>query len=160
MTITTQPRLRSGLLAAAVASVLQSVPVHAATSFPDYPLQSGAGTVPPNILFMLDNSGSMAWDYMAQPGAADPTGVNLTYALTRNSLAYNPGVTYTAWDAVDAAGAATRVSGGTTYSAAYRDDTQAPSATAVAVCSTSSETPARPRLRRVTTATASMAAAS
>ena len=66
MTITTQPRLRSGLLAAAVASVLlgglQSVPVHAATSFPDYPLQSGAGTVPPNILFMLDNSGSMAWD--------------------------------------------------------------------------------------------------
>ncbi len=33
--------------------------VNAATSFPDHPLQTHAGTVPPNIMFILDDSGSM-----------------------------------------------------------------------------------------------------
>jgi type IV pilus assembly protein PilY1 len=130
MTIKTQPRtLRSGLLAAAVGVVLlgglESAPVRAASSFPDYPLQSGAGTVPPNILFMLDNSGSMADTFMPVPGAATISDVNITSSRAVNSLAYDPRVTYAPWDTTDASGGATTVTGGTTYSAAYLDDNQA-----------------------------------
>src|SRR5690606_22566214 len=35
-----------------------------AQSFPNYPLQTGAGDVAPNIMFILDDSGSMADDVM------------------------------------------------------------------------------------------------
>ena len=41
-------------------ATLMALPVSAATSFPDYPLQTGVGSVPPNIMFILDNAGSMA----------------------------------------------------------------------------------------------------
>jgi type IV pilus assembly protein PilY1 len=44
---------------------LLALPVQAATSFPNYPLQAGLGGVPPNILFILDDSGSM--DYLSMP---------------------------------------------------------------------------------------------
>ncbi|PJK07588.1 hypothetical protein CO610_07990 [Lysobacteraceae bacterium NML95-0200] len=36
----------------------------AATSFPDYPLQTSVTRVPPNIMFILDDSGSMRLNYM------------------------------------------------------------------------------------------------
>ncbi|TZF91829.1 pilus assembly protein [Cognatilysobacter lacus] len=129
MTISATPRMRSGALAAAVAAILlggvQSSPVQAASSFPDYPLQSGAGTVPPNILFMLDNSGSMADSFMPVPGLAAMTDVSLASAKAFNSLAYDPSVTYSPWDTTDTSGSATTVPGGTTYGAVYLDDTQA-----------------------------------
>ena len=48
-------------LAAFIATLL-ALPVHAAT-FPNYPLQTGTNSVPPNILFILDDSGSMEWRY-------------------------------------------------------------------------------------------------
>lgn len=48
----------------------------------------------PNIWFILDDSGSMARTYM--PDTAPSTGIGGT-AYTRNSLAYNPHVTYEPW---------------------------------------------------------------
>ena len=39
----------------------------AAVNVPDVPLQSGAAYPPANIRFILDDSGSMEWDFM--PGA-------------------------------------------------------------------------------------------
>jgi type IV pilus assembly protein PilY1 len=125
--------MRSSLLATAGAAILlgglQSAPVQAASSFPDYPLQSGAGTVPPNILFMLDNSGSMADDFMPTAGGLTTRGVNLVQARTVNSLAYDPSVTYSPWDTTDSSGGATTVTGGTSYTAVYLDTDQASSTT-------------------------------
>lgn len=57
--------LRSSLsLALGLAVAGLSCAVNAATTFPDHPLQTSAGAVPPNIMFILDNSGSMLFDFM------------------------------------------------------------------------------------------------
>ena len=84
--------------------------VHAGLIIPDTPLVTGS-QVPPNILFILDDSGSMAWDTM--PGASGSTGRgnsswtnDLPYsgsvnnairymAANINTLWYDPTVTYT-----------------------------------------------------------------
>ncbi|MFX6861588.1 hypothetical protein ABTH25_19680, partial [Acinetobacter baumannii] len=50
-------------LLAAFSATLLGLPVGAAT-FPNYPLQTGTGSVPPNILFILDDSGSMNFPHM------------------------------------------------------------------------------------------------
>lgn len=50
--------------------------------------------VEPNIWFILDDSGSMGWDWM--PDTADSTGINGS-TFTRNTLSYNPYVTYQPW---------------------------------------------------------------
>ena len=130
-------RLPHGLLRPTVALALglyvagAATAVHAA-SFPNYPLQTGSGLVPPNIMFILDNSGSMADSNMKR---VDAPGIRLgAKALTVNSLSYDPTVTYTAWAKVDANGQATNGSGqpiveagGTTYTAAYSDTSNATS---------------------------------
>lgn len=64
---------------------------------------SSTSTVKPNVLFILDDSGSMGWDYLPDwANDSDPvTGTNYdnTPALFRNSgfngVAYNPAITYT-----------------------------------------------------------------
>lgn len=100
-----------GLLAGFLATVI-SLPASAANAidYPNVPLQSGS-TVPPNIMFILDDSGSMANDYMPRPGAASdsvPTTITtggrpnigaLTYAL--NGIYYNPNTTYVPWRKAD-----------------------------------------------------------
>jgi len=100
---------------ACLATVL-SLPVSAATlavDIPGDPLTAGA-RVPPNILFVLDDSGSMAFNYM--PDSVPNVSViseNLTY--TRNSLAYNPTTNYLPWTRPDG----TRMTGGTDYTRVY-----------------------------------------
>lgn len=97
---------RNGLvvLTACIATVL-AMPVRAGITIPEVPLQSGT-VVPPNILFILDDSGSMAWDFM--PGAFSSAGVpDMTYrndkliAYTRNTLYYNPNTVYLPWRNAD-----------------------------------------------------------
>src|SRR5690606_18607722 len=87
-------------------------------------LTTGA-RVPPNILFILDDSGSMAFDYM--PDALENTNNSggqyycgtdfrcMTYA--HNTLYYNPATDYQPW--IGAAGSP--LTGGTSYSAVYGD---------------------------------------
>src|SRR5690606_14468865 len=48
--------------------------------------------VKPNVLFVLDDSGSMAWDYM--PDWADVSDDHLFRNNSFNGVAYDPGVRY------------------------------------------------------------------
>lgn len=121
-----RPRVSTWALSLAIGlyTAAGALSVHAATSFPDYPLQSGAGVVPPNIMFILDNSGSMADSYMPVPGATSISPFNLIRRVrSKNSLAYDPQVTYAPWD-VDRNGVSTVVSGGTAYDSVYLDDSK------------------------------------
>ena len=115
---------RSRLVATSLAFVatLLALP-GAAVNFPDVPLQSGTAYPPANVMFILDDSGSMEWDFM--PGAesssevpsVSPVNIALN-AYTRNTLYYNPGITYLPWVRADD----TRYSGGTSYNSAYSHD--------------------------------------
>ncbi len=115
------------LLAACLATLLAQ-PARAAIEIPQVPLQSGT-TVPPNILFILDDSGSMAWDFM--PGAFNnsgvpamtPVDVRLT-TYTRNQLYYNPNVIYRPWRNADGSFMAD-----TNYNAVFSSDTLASGST-------------------------------
>ena len=131
---------------AAFLSTLLALPVNAGTyvPIPDQPLDTGV-RVAPNILFILDNSGSMAWRNMNnqdikkitgsgsftstpdRDGISDGTSVTTESSGTSkiymqnyvtNTLYYNPAVDYLPW--VDATG--NRLTGGTSFTAAYSDD--------------------------------------
>ncbi len=112
-------------LALACLATLLALPVNAAVVFPDNPLQTGSAYPPPNVMFVLDDSGSMGYDFM--PGANSSSEVPSTSpeqiqleAYTRNTLYYNPNTTYKPWLKADNS----RYTGGTSYTAAYSSDTQ------------------------------------
>ncbi|MFN3985375.1 MAG: pilus assembly protein [Rhodocyclaceae bacterium] len=108
-THSSQRPARIGALAVAIAIAFPSLPVWAEVEIDQIPL-SVAKPPPPNILFIMDDSGSMAWQHM--PGAqanwvaAPPTGLPHPTILKNdirlrasnvNTLWYNPSVTYTPW---------------------------------------------------------------
>lgn len=109
---------------AAFAATLATGLAHGA-SFPDFPLQTGTGSVPPNIMFILDDSGSMQWDFL--PGAVysdrdvldNSTGPVAFGASTYtfNSLYYNPAMVYRPWLKADGS----RAAGGTSVASVYAD---------------------------------------
>ena len=101
---------------AAFVATLMALPLNAAVVIPGDPLASGV-RVAPNILFILDDSGSMASDFMPDNVPATTTPDVSDFAYTRNSLSYNPAVEYLPW--VNADG--NRLSGGTSYNSAYSD---------------------------------------
>ena len=109
-----QQRAHWGVLPLACLATLLGLPVNAAVTIPGDPLASGV-RVAPNILFVLDDSGSMAWDYM--PDNVPPTSTpNVSlHAYTRNSLSYNPAASYEPWMNADG----NRLTGGTSYTSAY-----------------------------------------
>lgn len=97
-----------------VVATLLAVPVEAGITIPDDPLMTAA-RVAPNILFILDDSGSMAYDYMPDI-LARTSGPNVaSLAYTRNSLSYNPAVTYAPWMRADG----NRMTTGASYTAAF-----------------------------------------
>lgn len=107
-------RVTPGL--AAFLATLLALPATAGISVPTDPLTTGA-RLEPNILFVLDDSGSMAETFM-------PDGLPNDWsrsAYPRNTIYYNPATTYQPW--VDAAGNA--MTGGMTYGAAYDSATHA-----------------------------------
>lgn len=115
--------LRQRLLAL-LAGFACTLPVLANVILPTTPLQATTG-VPANILFILDDSGSMAWKYLYNPNISaiasaaaginsqatgDNTSVDSSYDTTStstdsmydnsyvtNGLYYNPDNTYTPW---------------------------------------------------------------
>ena len=99
---------------AAFLSTLLALPVTAGITIPDQPLTTG-NRVAPNILFILDDSGSMAFDYMPDSVPSTSTVNVAADAYTRNTLSYNPATNYQPW--MQANG--NRMTGGTSYSAAY-----------------------------------------
>src|SRR5690606_34486403 len=95
----------AGFLATVIA-----LPAAAGLEIPDDPLTTGA-RVAPNILFILDDSGSMAFDYM--PDNA-PSGFR-RQSYASNTLYYNPYRTYEPW--IGSGG--NRRTAGTSFTAAY-----------------------------------------
>lgn len=96
---------------AAFLATLLALPASANINIPDAPLTTGA-RVPPNILFILDDSGSMAFDAMPADSIGDDWR-NRTYV--HNTVYYNPFKTYQPW--IQANGEP--MTGGTSYRAVY-----------------------------------------
>ena len=137
-----RPRAEWRALPAAFLATLLALPVNAAVTLPGDPLASGV-RVAPNILFILDDSGSMEWENInngsisAITGSGsfndgpdnggvttgnendytDETGHNKVYDQNyiTNTLYYNPLVDYEPWMNADG----NRLSGGTAYNDAY-----------------------------------------
>lgn len=126
-------RVRTCALAMGI-SLVAAGSAPAAVSFPPYPLLTGGDSIPPNIMMILDDSGSMAFEYMpddecefsdagcpegrgTRVGKWTTSNVNVARrAYTRNTLYYNPAVTYKPWLNADGT---SRMNGGTSYSAVY-----------------------------------------
>ena len=133
------------VLPAACLATLLALPVHAGITIPEEPLTT-ANRVAPNILFILDDSGSMDWANMNNieideitgsggfSSTPDEDGISDGTVITpasignwkmymqnyvTNSLYYNPAVTYQPWMGPDG----NRVTGGTSYTAAYSSNT-------------------------------------
>jgi len=96
---------------AAFLATLLALPASANINIPDAPLTTGA-RVPPNILFILDDSGSMAFDAMPADSIGDDWR-NRTYV--HNAVYYNPAKDYLPWVGADGH----RLTGGTSYNAVY-----------------------------------------
>lgn len=121
-------------------ATLLALPVNAVT-IPDEPLSTGI-RVAPNILFILDDSGSMAWENINNGSISSITGTNFSdsagtngigngysndlsaqsgdswvyeQSYVTNTLYYNPNTTYRAWMMPSGS----RIAGGTTYGSAY-----------------------------------------
>ena len=124
--------VRKQALAAVMAfgATLFALPVNSALaqSFPDFPLQTGAGNIEPNIMFILDDSGSMAFETMPNPDlstvcrrsgsgcASGSTRFDITdETYTGNTIYYNPAVEYDPW--ITSSGSP--MTDGTTMSAVY-----------------------------------------
>ena len=96
MKITHKPTMleRARVIAGAALVTLAGLPANAATtSFPQYPLLTGGSSIPPNILLILDDSGSMA--YPSMPVDQSSLGDSVSdRAYTNNTIYYNPNRTY------------------------------------------------------------------
>lgn len=84
-------------------ATLAGVPVNAATTtFPQYPLLTGGNSIPPNILMILDDSGSMSGEWMTadKNGTVDKGSLSddvTDRSYVNNTLFYDPGKTYLPW---------------------------------------------------------------
>jgi type IV pilus assembly protein PilY1 len=89
---------RAALLASALITCPLLVPLaHAATDLADAPLTTTQVNARPNLMFILDDSGSMSSEYMPE-NINDWSSYTSTYGYKSsqcNGLAYNPAVTYT-----------------------------------------------------------------
>jgi type IV pilus assembly protein PilY1 len=120
-----QPSLpsRTLLLALALAAILPVLapvrPAHAQTvELATSPMATSTATpVKPNLMFVLDDSGSMAWDYMPDTAKnfAGDYGFNSSQC---NGVYYNPSITYD--PPVQASGAPLNATP-TSFTAAYRN---------------------------------------
>lgn len=88
------------IIVLACLSTLLSLPVNAAIAIPNVPLQAGTA-VPPNIMFILDDSGSMTWDFMPDTVPNTTTVRIELQTYTRNTVYYNPTITYVPWSKPD-----------------------------------------------------------
>lgn len=101
----------------AFAATLMASPVSAGLTLPTDPLTTSA-RVAPNILFILDDSGSMGFSYMPDSVSSFTDGTSGQRSYTLSSVYYNPYKDYQPW--MNANGSL--MAGGTTYTAAFADD--------------------------------------
>lgn len=105
-----RPENRWSAAVGALLATLLAAPAAAGIQIPDDPLTTGS-RVAPNVLFILDDSGSMAFDYMPDNLPDDWR----RQSYMHNAVYYNPAITYQPWARADGE----RMTGGTSYSAAY-----------------------------------------
>ncbi len=123
----TLPRRLAPLFGAFCATLLAQ-PVSAGITIPNTPLTAGM-SVPPNVMFILDDSLSMEESELNNPDLTI-TGGGLgdnefaTMASTYNTLYYNPATTYNTWKQGDGSFLATRA-----YSSAWSSDVLASGST-------------------------------
>ncbi|MFT3858335.1 MAG: PilC/PilY family type IV pilus protein [Aquabacterium sp.] len=94
-----------GLLAGLFAAVLPAAVLAAATDLASEPLQTVSPIVRPNLMFILDDSGSMSWDFMPDWASRNPprnNDIKITDFRANwesnsavNRLYYDPAVRYT-----------------------------------------------------------------
>ena len=72
-----------------------------AITIPDVPLQSGRAYPPPNVMFILDDSGSMEYQVMPTNYSGKLSNTLDHKAAVRNTIFYNPATTYSAWMGAD-----------------------------------------------------------
>lgn len=90
----TSTRLARSIGCGLVLATLTHYSPAALTDLATAPLETSASTlVKPNILFVLDDSGSMTWDFM--PDWANSSNGALARNSGYNSIYYNPAITYT-----------------------------------------------------------------
>ncbi len=114
----TKVRTFTRLVAAVLMAGLPFESVHAGIALATTPMANSAPTVVrPNLMFMLDDSGSMDWDYLPDPAQnfSGQYGYNTSQC---NGVAYNPLVTYSA--PVNPDGTPLNATP-TSFTAAYRD---------------------------------------
>jgi type IV pilus assembly protein PilY1 len=120
------------LPALAILVMLLSLPANAGITLPTDPLTTSS-RVPPNILFILDDSGSMAFNYLANPqvtqicrrntnGSCQVSNNSVLNDITNlsyigNTIYYNPATTYTPW--TNPSGSL--MTAGTSYGAVFGD---------------------------------------
>jgi len=85
--------LRSAAVLSAVMALLHAPLAHGGlTDIASEPLITSQTAAKPNILFILDDSGSMSWEFMPdEMSASDTYGYK---AAQCNGVAYNPAITY------------------------------------------------------------------
>ena len=125
---TTSPRAtRLAAATTALLCTLLAAPVSAGIAIPNTPLQAGS-SVPPNIMFIMDTSGSMAEDDLFNTavsisggGLSGSTLTNVRFAShPYNTLHYNPAIDYQPWRNADGSSMAERA-----YTSAYSSTTLA-----------------------------------
>lgn len=77
--------------------ILPGITAHAAlTDIASTPMASASSSaVKPNLMFILDDSGSMAWNFVPDAASNFDSGEYGGYSKHCNGLAYNPAITYT-----------------------------------------------------------------
>jgi type IV pilus assembly protein PilY1 len=101
-------------LAATLLATLAASPGHAIT-IPNLPLQTGTAYPPANVMFILDDSGSMVFEKMPDDESGTLANDPDDKSYVNNTIYYNPSETYLAW--MTASGQ--RLTGGTSYTSAY-----------------------------------------
>lgn len=92
-----QVKQKVGVAALAFACTLAGTQVNAAT-FPNSPLITGGEGIPPNILLILDDSGSMAFESMPSDPPYNGLSDNPTWrSYFNNTIYYNPATPYRPW---------------------------------------------------------------
>lgn len=96
--------MNHGKFSASVASLLAALALSGACSLPvaaapvgiaDWPLSSGTSVqVKPNLLFVLDDSGSMSWDFMPDSMGAPTNAKPCSKSYVFNSVYFNPTYNY------------------------------------------------------------------
>lgn len=89
-------RIRVGV-GAMLVSMIAATSAQADTSFPAYPLLTGGDAIPPNIMLILDDSGSMTYLRMPNDSSSNLNDSIADRSYINNTLYYNPTTTYRPW---------------------------------------------------------------